>query len=196
MSHYIYNTEAIVLRGFSVGESSKFLNILTKDLGLIGAKAQGIRELKSKLRYSLQDFAHSQINLVRGKNIWRIVSASNKDSYDNIFKSKAKMLVFAEILSFINRLIKGEEKNTDIFDFVLASALFLDKNEFNSSRLVGIELIIKVRILYYLGYLDPQKEFLPFVGFSDWSMAIVDSFKGLEDISRVTIETLLRESHL
>lgn len=196
MSHYIYNTEAIILRGFDVGESSRFINILTKDLGLIGAKAQGLRELKSKLRYSLQDFSHSQVNLVRGKDIWRITSASKKDSYDELFLDKSKILVFVEVLSFINRLIKGEEHSKDIFDLVLSSALFLAQNEFDEKNLIRLELIIKIRILYHLGYLDPGKEFLPFVEFSLWTMELVSGFEGQEDSARRAVETLLIESHL
>ena len=75
MLHHIYHTEGFVLSGQSVGEANKYFRIFTKDFGMVGAMAQGIRLLQSKLRYSLQDYSYSKISLVRGKQVWRIVGA-------------------------------------------------------------------------------------------------------------------------
>jgi len=196
MSHYIYHTEGIVLGSFNVEESSRFLQIFTRDLGLVGAKAQGLRELKSKLRYSLQDFYHSRIDFVRGKDIWRITNASKKDSYNNLLDNGEKLKIFAELLFFVRRLVVGEEKSKEIFDFLLNSALFLDKKDLNETQLKSFLLISEIRILYYLGYFDPKENFLPFVGFSVWTQAILDNFISVEKEAKIAIETSLEFSHL
>ncbi|HFC76631.1 MAG TPA: hypothetical protein ENJ27_00135 [Candidatus Moranbacteria bacterium] len=80
--HNIYNTEGIVLSSFGVGEANKFFHIFTRELGLIQATAQSVRELKSKNRYGLQDFSVSDFSLVRGRDIWRI---TNVLSQENLF---------------------------------------------------------------------------------------------------------------
>ena len=85
MLHHIYHTEGFVLSGQSVGEANKYFRIFTKDFGMVGAMAQGIRLLQSKLRYSLQDYSYSKISLVRGKQVWRIVGAiKEKNLYESL----------------------------------------------------------------------------------------------------------------
>ncbi len=48
MSHSIYHTEGFVIASQDTGEANKYYKIYTKDFGLIGATAQGVRHLKSK----------------------------------------------------------------------------------------------------------------------------------------------------
>jgi recombinational DNA repair protein (RecF pathway) len=67
----IHRTEGYVLKSSSQGEANRRIDLLTKELGLIRGTAQGVRYLKSKLRYSLTDFARVDIALVRGKDTWR-----------------------------------------------------------------------------------------------------------------------------
>ena len=75
MSHPIYQTTGFVVKGVNNGESNKTFHLLTPDLGLIIGHAQAVRELKSKLRYHLQEATLLSLGLVRGKDIWRIVHA-------------------------------------------------------------------------------------------------------------------------
>ena len=84
MLHHIYHTEGFVLSGQSVGEANKYFRIFTKDFGMVGAMAQGIRLLQSKLRYSLQDYSYSKISLVRGKQVWRIVGAIKEKIFTSL----------------------------------------------------------------------------------------------------------------
>ena len=58
MSHEIHKTEGFVLGSRPIREADKYFFIYTKDFGLIGAMAKGIRKLDSKLRFHLQDFYH------------------------------------------------------------------------------------------------------------------------------------------
>ena len=61
MSHYRYKTEAFILGSISTGEANRFIDIFTKELGRIRATARSVREERSKLRFSLQDFSISKI---------------------------------------------------------------------------------------------------------------------------------------
>lgn len=80
MSHEIYTTKGYIISSEGKSESDKNFFILTKDLGLIRATAQGVRKIESKLRYSLQDFSFSEISFVMTKAGWRITSASILES--------------------------------------------------------------------------------------------------------------------
>ena len=55
MAHHVYTTPAYLIESTPSGEANKSYLLFTKDLGMIRATAQGVRLLKSKLRYSLQD---------------------------------------------------------------------------------------------------------------------------------------------
>jgi recombinational DNA repair protein (RecF pathway) len=52
--HHIYTNPAFIVHSSPYGEAGKFLLLFTKDFGMIGAVAQGIRLTQSKLRYHIQ----------------------------------------------------------------------------------------------------------------------------------------------
>jgi DNA repair protein RecO len=137
MSHTIYQTEGIVLSKRDFGEAERVYNIYTEKFGMVVAVAQGVRLLKSKLRYNLDLFAYGNFSLVAGKEIWRITDA------DEIEKIKENNLpLFSRITGFLLRMIKGEERNDFIWQKV--------KNVFLAG---GDEAEIVARILYDLGYM-------------------------------------------
>jgi len=74
--HHIYHTEGIILGNKNYGEAGKYYSVFTRDLGMIYASAQGVRKMSSKLRFILQDFSCIKMDFVRGKDFWRITSAS------------------------------------------------------------------------------------------------------------------------
>ena len=137
MPHTIYQTEGIVLSKKDFGEAERVYNIYTEKFGMVTAVAQGVRLLKSKLRYNLDLFAYGSFSLVAGKDIWRITDA------DEIEKIKGdKLPLFSRIASFLLRMIRGEERSDFIWQKV--------KNLF----LVGAdEADILAEILHNLGYM-------------------------------------------
>ncbi len=74
--HHIYHTEGIILGSKNYGETGKYYSIFTRDLGMVYASAQGVRKISSKFRYVLQDFSYVKVDLVRGRDFWRVTSAS------------------------------------------------------------------------------------------------------------------------
>ena len=113
MTHVKYHTEAIVLESAPFQEASKFLKLLTKDFGLIHASVRGVREVTSKLRYSLQDFSYARIDLVTTKHGWKIVSALQIENFcsvrEDIKPEYVKMVT--RIPQLLKRLVRGEEKS-------------------------------------------------------------------------------------
>lgn len=137
MSHTIYQTEGIVLSKKDFGEAERVYNIYTEKFGMITAVAQGVRLLKSKLRYNLDLFAYGNFSLVAGKEIWRITDA------DEIRKiGDGNLSLFSRIAGFLLRMIKGEERDDFIWQKVKNLFLFgADEAE------------ILAEILHNLGYM-------------------------------------------
>ena len=69
MSYHTYNTEGLILEAKPIGETSQYVYVFTRELGLVGAHAQNTRHITSKLRYALDAPARSTVSLVRGKHV-------------------------------------------------------------------------------------------------------------------------------
>mgnify|MGYP001603524389 FL=1 len=154
--HHIYHTEGIILDSANRGEADKLFSIFTRDLGMIYATAQGIRKMSSKLRFVLQDFAYLKIDLVAGKNIFRVTSASKTNVLEKITKTPETFRVFANIARLLKRLLAGVEPNEALFADVLKGLFALEKTK-TKEDLLNIEAIIVLRILNNLGYIGEHE---------------------------------------
>jgi len=157
MSHFIYRTEAIILGEMPSGEDNRLYFLLTKDLGLVLAEARGVRLLKSKLRYNLYLFASVQIELVRGKNIWRVVNVYPNGSGTSFVSPNGD--IFARLSQLIRRLVHGEEENGKLFNEMFSARELLSKNELSKEEATGLELAMVARVLFSLGYFDGKEKY-------------------------------------
>ncbi len=150
--YHIYHTEGIILGSKNFGETGRYYSIFTKDLGMLYASAQGVRKMSSKLRFVLQDFAHVKVDLVQGKDFWRVTSATKTDILEEITKKPENFAVFANIARLLKRLLAGVEPNQELFTDVLNGLCVLEKSQ-NEEELRNIEMILVLRILNNLGYI-------------------------------------------
>ena len=88
--HHIHHTEGIILGSKNYGEAGKYFFIFTRELGMIYASAQGVRKITSKLRFILQDYAYVKIDLVAGRDFWRVTSASKTNKLEKLTKNRCK----------------------------------------------------------------------------------------------------------
>lgn len=154
--HHIYHTEGIILGSKNYGETGKYYSIFTRDLGMVYASAQGVRKISSKLRFILQDFAYLKIDLVQGKDFWRVTSASKTNKLENIIKDSGTFEVFSNIAKLLKRLLAGIEPNEILFTDLINGLSVLEKTKEKES-LRNIEAIIVLRILNNLGYIGENE---------------------------------------
>lgn len=196
--HHIYQTEGIVVSGNNFGEANRFIYIFTKDLGMIAGSAQGIRHLKSKLRYSLQDFSYVDVSLVKGKNIWRIINASHKENVlKSLHSSRRAAQVFAHGLALSNRLIAGEEKNENLFNLLWSSFSFLKENpDLTENELKNFESTLVLRILSLLGYWGGKPEYREFTESFLWKQELLVKMDAVRPAALRHINEALRATQL
>lgn len=197
MSHHIYHTEGFVLSGQSVGEANKYFWIFTRDFGMVGAMAQGVRLLQSKLRYSLQDYSYSKISLVRGKQVWRIVGAiKEKDISSPLDDSRGKFELLVKTFSLLTRLVRGEEKNEALFNHIYSVSEFLKKENLDSSLLRSCEYLLIMRILHSLGYMAKSPNFKEFLSSDVWTKELVSKMSAVSRDAVSQINKALKETQL
>jgi DNA repair protein RecO (recombination protein O) len=192
MSHSIYTTEGFILKSVNFGEANKYFYIFTKDFGLIKATAQGVRLLKSKLRYSLEDFSFGTISLVRGRELWRITSAEKKFALNS--KETEKFLLVSRVSSLLLRLLQGEENNDLLFQSLKEGILFLQ--DYYTEDFSNFEYILVLRILSALGYFGKLTEFSQFTSSPYFTSELLLNIQSLKSKVIFEINNSLKETHL
>ena len=118
MAHQIYLTEGIILKEKDFGEADRLFWIYTDKFGMIMASAKGVRLEKSKLRGNLDIFTYGDFAVISSKDFWRLVDAREIISSRPNQSSVEAIKIFAKIASLMIRMIKGEEKNRELWDIL------------------------------------------------------------------------------
>ena len=137
------------------GEAGRMYAIFTRELGLVYASAQGVRKMSSKLRFVLQDFAYINVDLVQGKDYWRITTASKTNQLEEIVKKPEALKIFKNIANLLRRLLAGVEKNESLFAALLDGLFQLESAKIE--KLEDIETNIVLMVLDKLGYIKSAK---------------------------------------
>lgn len=151
--HHIYHTNGFITSSRNTGEANKLFVIYTKEMGLVRAVAQGVRLHKSKLRFALQDFSYARIDLVRGRDMWRVTSATTLTSFPYARADRQSLLLIARISKLLERLCDGEEANTQIFTDFIQALYLLDDTAISVETRTALELHLVLRIMNTLGYI-------------------------------------------
>jgi len=143
--HRLITTEAFVLHTVPRGESNRVYKLLTRELGLLYAHAQSVRELKSRNRYALQTGQMILVTLVRGKEVWRVTGA-------RAIPEEAKQRTNTrsrKMLDLLGKMLPVEDPSVRAFDILAVGREALhsvpDEDEL-------IEAITIYRLLDVLGY--------------------------------------------
>lgn len=183
--HHIYTTPAFVVHSIPHGEAGKFLLLFTRDFGMIGATAQGIRLSQSKLRYHVQDSSFSNVSIVRGKEVWRLTGAHELDhSKDTILHLK--------ILKLLKRLLQGEDKNENLFEIIEE----LYKTNVDDKDYNDVECITVLRILNALGYIRNNEEIKQLLVDNKINTDVIEYFRPKKANILNIINSGLKESQL
>jgi DNA repair protein RecO len=195
MSHHIYHTQGFILGSAIVGEANRYITIFTRELGVIGAVAQGIRKIDSKLRYALQDYSYARVDVIRGKHSWRITSAQPQADFAALGADPEAFALYAKLLGIIRRLCSGEEPNEILYAEVHEAFLFLNHAQLSSEARSGFELVFLIRLLHNLGHMQPFARLEAYLGAPIDEPLCIEAHKEKSVLVR-EINTALKESQL
>ncbi len=190
--HTIHTTEGFILKSVDFGEASKYFFIFSKDFGLIKVAAQGVRDIKSKLRFNLEDYSLGLFSVVRGREVWRLTSVEKRQS----IKDNEKLKLISRIFSLLLRLLHGEEKNDLLFDSLKDGINFLVDNTLNDKESESFECIIALRILSALGYIGKLGNFDQFTISPYFTSELILAMSTLKNQAIIEINKSLKETHL
>jgi len=139
--------KGIVISETNYGESSKVLNVLTKEYGLIGIMSKGCRNLKSKLRSVSTKLTYGYFYINYKENtLSTLLEVDIINEFKNI-KTNLSRIGYASYLIDFARQVVNENKNEKVFD-ILESALLKIEAGFDSAIITNI---VELKYLSFLG---------------------------------------------
>lgn len=142
--------EGIVLRERLVGEHDKFLDVLTKNSGIIEVSAKGAGKIGGKSRSSAQLFAYSRFCMDRRGSRYYLNSAEPIHIFYGLRDSLTKIALasyFSEVLTFC---INEECGGAEIMRLILNTLHYLENGKRNQQLLKSV---FELRLMSEIGFM-------------------------------------------
>lgn len=142
----IISIDGIVINTLKYGESSKIINILTREKGVIGVIAKGALKEKSKLRVISNNFTYANFQLYYKENkLGTLVSADIKNNFLNI-KSDIIKFGYMGYLTDLAKNVSKETSSENVYDILINSLLKIEEG-------LNPKVITNIAEIKYLPYL-------------------------------------------
>jgi DNA repair protein RecO len=173
-----YATNGIVLHRTPIKEAGMLVTALTPDLGLVRARAEGVRRSGAKLAHALQTLCESELMLVRGKDGWRLTGAVLSENRFAGLTQEARARI-ARVAGLVLRLVHGEAHDDALYREFTA---FIDAVPLLApSEAEAAESLVVLRLLHQLGFDAGEK---PPEGYGTLALAYVPE-RHVELIARI-----------
>ncbi len=140
-------TKGIVLTETPYGESSKILNILTSDYGLIGVISKGCRNIKSKLRGISGKMAYCEYTIsYKEKGLSTLIDGTILNSFKNIFYDFKKATYSFYLMDLVKQVL---QENNDKELYKLLSCALIRINDNMNPEIISN--IVEINLLDPLG---------------------------------------------
>ena len=155
----IESIEGIILSETNYSESSKILNVLTKEHGLIGVMSKGCRNLKSKLRGVSRKLIYGTLHIYYKENgLSTLIGIDVNQSFSKTLMDLEK-ISYASFLLDLSQQVARQNESVEILD-LLKDALIKIEEGLNP---IAITNIIELKYLDYLG-VSPSIDFCAHCG--------------------------------
>ena len=143
----ITKIEGIVINERAYGETSKIINLITKEYGVIGVLAKGAYKIKSEFRSvtGKMTYGYFYLHYKEGK-LSTLTSVDVIDNFKNI-KTDINKISFASFLLDLSSQVIKQNNNSGVYELLVASLIKINEG---FDPLV-ITNILELKYLSYLG---------------------------------------------
>ena len=143
----IESVEGIIISETNYSESSKILNILTKEYGLIGVISKGCRNMKSKLRGVSRKLLYGTFHIYYKPNgLSTLIGVDVKNSFSKTMMDLEKISYASFILDLTYQVIKQNDSE-EIFDLLKNTLIKLEEG----IPPLPLTNILELKLLDFLG---------------------------------------------
>jgi DNA repair protein RecO (recombination protein O) len=147
----ILKTEAVVLKGWRLGETSKILSLFSRDYGKIKVVAKGALGPKSKFKGCIESLAH--IGAIyydkRTRELQLLSQADLKDGHIHILGDFERTSLALAASELIDKAVLAEEPMLSVFDLFVRYLRMLDQG---GGALEGYLWFFEGRFIDLMGY--------------------------------------------
>ena len=142
--------DGFVLSEIPYGESSKIINVLTREYGVIGIMCKGAKSLKNRYRVPTMKLSYSHFNIMYKENkLSTLVSADVINPF-KLVKSDILLVSFFAYLKELNsQVVKQSNDIENIYDDFIKTILKLE----DGLDPIVLTNILEIKYLEYLGVL-------------------------------------------
>ena len=142
--------DGFVLSEIPYGESSKIINVLTKEYGVIGIMCKGAKSLKNRYRVPTMKLSYSHFNIMYKENkLSTLVSADVINPF-KLIKSDILLVSFlAYLTELTSQVVKQSSETQNIYDDFIKTILKLE----DGLDPIVLTNILEIKYLEYLGVL-------------------------------------------
>lgn len=143
----IESVEGIILSETNYSESSKILNVLTKEYGLIGIMSKGCRNIKSKLRGVSRKLVYGTFHIYYKSNgLSTLIGVDIKNSFSKLLTDLEKISYASFLLDLVNQVVKQNDSE-EILELLTATLVKIEEG-LNPMILTNI---LELKLLDFLG---------------------------------------------
>ena len=143
----IKKVEGIVISEVDYKESSKIINVFTKEDGIIGVLARGTKQIKNNLSGVSSKLTYGYFHLKYKENgLSTLIEVDVLDKFKNIRRS-LDLTTYSLYLLELSTMVYKHEPNDDIYPILIASLKKIDAG-FDYQV---ISIILELKLLDYLG---------------------------------------------
>lgn len=114
-------TKGIIIKSTDYKDSDKIVTIFSADLGIIKARARGVKKAKAKLAFAAQPFAFCEFVLVARSGFYTIINATSIDQFFDLTTDFDKYIFCLACLEVCQKTIKENDPNQNLFLMLLNS---------------------------------------------------------------------------
>ncbi len=142
--------DGFVLSEIPYGESSKIINVLTREYGVIGIMCKGAKSLKNRYRVPTMKLSYSHFNIMYKENkLSTLVSADVINPF-KLVKSEILLVSFlAYLTELTSQVVKQSNDIENIYDDFIKTILKLE----DGLDPIVLTNILEIKYLEYLGVL-------------------------------------------
>ncbi len=147
----ILKSDAVVLKGWRFGETSKILSLFTKEYGKIRVIAKGALGAKSKFKGCMESLAHLQIIFYakRTRDLQLLSQADLKDGHIHILGDYERTSLALAATELIERAVLADEPMASLFDLLVEYLHMMDQG---SGCMEGYFWFFESRFIDRMGY--------------------------------------------
>jgi len=145
-----YRTKGFVFKKVDRSEADQLFSVFTKEFGGLKILGRAIRKTTSKLRSGIDIFYLSDIEFIQGKRYKTLTGAVKIDDFNNVRKDLDRLEIAHKIGQALHDLIKGEEKDDNVWNLLLE--VFEKLNDLNFKNIKLFYYYFFWNFLSLLGY--------------------------------------------